>query len=590
VAFTDLGTIGSGQNKTAANSISFTTTQAVSVGDIVVVQIATDNSASTSGTTNTHTSITFSGNTFTKVAEITNAAGAAAGGVTLSLWRCVITSAVASGSSFAAGFSFSPAAKCLSARRIQAATGATFTYSAAQTNNATGAPAALTVSGLTSTKQIFAIRSAGLESTATSISTQTTGWTLGADIGTSGGSAATNISTRAEYISTTGVTSITSQPGGTSGDGASIMFVITEEPSLLTLIWASGGNVNENSANGTVVGTVGNFTAGSTYSLFNDAGGRFSLNTSTGVVTVANSSLLDYETNTSHNITVRETLAGYSNSPKDTVLSVGVTNLTAPVSTVWGTGSTVVYTDDFSSGRNWFDFNGIWQQSSETLHTVGSATNNDIVSNLSQTFQPGTYTVNFDVPFIASSGQKLRVIIGSGIQNLTINSIGSQSVIITNTIADTNLSFSGQDSFSNTFSGQIDNLVITQGSTAADPSIASSSTVGTHLEDLSKLVDSSLSISGGTGSSYFELYDHSGTWGVRTKATLVAGSYTLTILDTTNGPSGSAEAKSDTLNLTVTSASSTYLYKGGSNRATKYKGNKTDAQIYKGTKTGIFAS
>src|SRR5207244_2561908 len=35
-----------------------------------------------------------------------------------------------------------------------------------------------------------------------------------------------------------------------------------------------------------------------------DAGGRFAIDASTGVVTVANASLLDYETATSHNITV----------------------------------------------------------------------------------------------------------------------------------------------------------------------------------------------------------------------------------------------------------------------------------------------
>ena len=42
-----------------------------------------------------------------------------------------------------------------------------------------------------------------------------------------------------------------------------------------------------------------------TYSLFDNAGGRFAINATTGQVTVANSALLNYEANTSHNITVR---------------------------------------------------------------------------------------------------------------------------------------------------------------------------------------------------------------------------------------------------------------------------------------------
>ena len=68
----------------------------------------------------------------------------------------------------------------------------------------------------------------------------------------------------------------------------------------------------KSAANGTVVGvtalaTDGDATDTITYSLDDDAGGRFAINASTGVVTVANNTLLDYETTTSHNITVRAT-------------------------------------------------------------------------------------------------------------------------------------------------------------------------------------------------------------------------------------------------------------------------------------------
>jgi Ca2+-binding RTX toxin-like protein len=76
----------------------------------------------------------------------------------------------------------------------------------------------------------------------------------------------------------------------------------------------SGGSVVENAANGTVVGTVTGTDpdAGSmlTYSLTNDAGGRFTINSATGQITVANGALLDFETATSHNITVRVTDQG----------------------------------------------------------------------------------------------------------------------------------------------------------------------------------------------------------------------------------------------------------------------------------------
>ena len=72
--------------------------------------------------------------------------------------------------------------------------------------------------------------------------------------------------------------------------------------------FSSGGSVNENSANATVVGTVHAIDpdAGDTvtYSLSDNAGGRFAIDAATGVVTVANGSLLDFEAKASHDIMV----------------------------------------------------------------------------------------------------------------------------------------------------------------------------------------------------------------------------------------------------------------------------------------------
>lgn len=81
---------------------------------------------------------------------------------------------------------------------------------------------------------------------------------------------------------------------------------------------ASPNQVPENAANGTAVGiTASAFDQDGTtnlitYSLDDSAGGRFAINAATGIVTVANSSLLNYEAATSHTIIVRATSADAS--------------------------------------------------------------------------------------------------------------------------------------------------------------------------------------------------------------------------------------------------------------------------------------
>ena len=83
---------------------------------------------------------------------------------------------------------------------------------------------------------------------------------------------------------------------------------------------AAANAVNENSANGTAVGLTARATDLDatnntiTYSLDNNAGGRFAIHAGTGVVTVANRLLLDFESATSHNIVVRATSADGSSS------------------------------------------------------------------------------------------------------------------------------------------------------------------------------------------------------------------------------------------------------------------------------------
>ncbi|MDJ0803562.1 MAG: DUF2341 domain-containing protein, partial [Desulfobacterales bacterium] len=90
--------------------------------------------------------------------------------------------------------------------------------------------------------------------------------------------------------------------------------------------------VEENSPNGTVVGTItaSDPDAGDTltYSLLDDAGGRFEILPASGVIRVADGSLLNYDSSTSHNVTVR--VSDALSNTYDEVFTIQVTDLNEP--------------------------------------------------------------------------------------------------------------------------------------------------------------------------------------------------------------------------------------------------------------------
>lgn len=97
--------------------------------------------------------------------------------------------------------------------------------------------------------------------------------------------------------------------------------------------------VIENSANGTIVGITANAFDSDvssntiTWSLDDNAGGRFQIGASTGIVTVANGALLDFETSANHTIIVRATSADTSSSTQTFLISLLDTNDAPPVIT-----------------------------------------------------------------------------------------------------------------------------------------------------------------------------------------------------------------------------------------------------------------
>ncbi|MBK8278316.1 MAG: tandem-95 repeat protein [Nitrospira sp.] len=139
---------------------------------------------------------------------------------------------------------------------------------------------------------------------------------------------------------------LTDGDGGTSGnyDVSALVAGVNDAPTDLTL---SANTVAENAANGTVVGTVTGTDPDTgdtkTYSLTDSAGGRFAINSSTGAITVADGSLLNYEAATSHSVAVRVTDSG--GLTYDEIFTINLTNVNeAPT----GADATVTINEDSS--------------------------------------------------------------------------------------------------------------------------------------------------------------------------------------------------------------------------------------------------
>ncbi|MBL9035860.1 MAG: cadherin domain-containing protein, partial [Rhodospirillaceae bacterium] len=129
---------------------------------------------------------------------------------------------------------------------------------------------------------------------------------------------------------------------------------VNEAPSTPVDANAALDQVAENAANGTAVGIVASASdpeSGDTvtYSLTDDAGGRFAIDANTGVVTVADGSLLNFETDSSHQITVQASSSGGLASTQD--FTINVTNVNEPPGTsVDGNGAANQVAENAAAG------------------------------------------------------------------------------------------------------------------------------------------------------------------------------------------------------------------------------------------------
>ena len=140
--------------------------------------------------------------------------------------------------------------------------------------------------------------------------------------------ASTGVVTKAGALDaeTTQSHNITVRADSSSGDSSTATFSIavlddTSEFAVgaISDVNTAANEVSESAANGTAVGITASAadadaTDTVTYSLDSSAGGAFAIDATTGVVTVADTGLIDFETATSHTITVRATSSDGSTS------------------------------------------------------------------------------------------------------------------------------------------------------------------------------------------------------------------------------------------------------------------------------------
>ncbi len=136
--------------------------------------------------------------------------------------------------------------------------------------------------------------------------------------------------TSADYEADTSYSFIVFATQGTTSSQQNVTVTVTDQNEFAVgPVTVIGGSANEISATGQTVGTASavdaDGTATVTYSLVNSAGGRFAINATTGVITVVNGLLLDFEQNPTHQVTVRATSSDGSFS--DGVATITVNNV-----------------------------------------------------------------------------------------------------------------------------------------------------------------------------------------------------------------------------------------------------------------------
>lgn len=238
MAWSVVGQHGNTSNKTSATSCVLTiATNAVTAGDVLIVSIAMDNTSTTDGDNSEVTSVTDSqGNTYTKLKEYTNSQAAAAGGVTVSVWGCLVTTGLAiTTDTITMNFSSARSAKAMGAESWRMSVGTSYSVAGSdgQPSDASASGPSKSISGLTSQEYLY-IAVDGKEGPGTDTYTQDSNFTGGIHRGTSGGSGVANMTHESGYRILTGTGSTHAGSNSAALDWAGVLVALKEVSSSTT--------------------------------------------------------------------------------------------------------------------------------------------------------------------------------------------------------------------------------------------------------------------------------------------------------------------------------------------------------------------
>lgn len=246
---------------------------------------------------------------------------------------------------------------------------------------------------------------------------------------------------------------------------------------------AGANTIAENAANGTLVGITAfaSDADGSnntiTYSLDNNAGGRFAINASTGVVTVADGSLLNFEDAASHAITIRASSVDGSSSTQNYTISVSDMNEFAVSAISDGNATANTIAENATNGA----LVGI-----TAVATDGDSTNNTITYTLDNN-AGGRFAINASTGVVTVADGSL----------LNFEDAASHAIIIRANSAD------GSSSTQNYTIGVSDiseNLILTAGNdTFTDTGVTELSINGGEGDDTITGTTGNDTLSGGEG-------------------------------------------------------------------------------------------